>query len=92
MIEDMRPGIRLLAWADESPALKATPMTSPKFGDPNMVYAGNIFLNNMPKKGVLGSLEKAFNSSITASDRNALVHQIAGVVDPALRQRQPVTV
>jgi len=56
-----------------------------------MVYAGNIFLNNMPKKGVLNALEKAFNTSIPAADRNALVHQIAGVVDPALKQRQPVT-
>jgi hypothetical protein len=56
-----------------------------------MVYAGNIFLNNMPRKGVLRSLEKAFSTSIAPADRNALVHQIAGVVDPALKQRQPVS-
>jgi hypothetical protein len=92
VIEDMRPGIRLLAWADESPAMKNTPLKSPKFGDPNMVYAGNIFLNNMPRKGVLNALEKAFSTSIAPADRNALVHQIAGVVDPALKQRQPVSV
>jgi hypothetical protein len=55
------------------------------------VYAGNIFLNNMPRKGVLNALEKAFSTSITPADRNALVHQIAGVVDPALKQRQPAT-
>jgi hypothetical protein len=90
VIEDMRPGIRLLSWADESPAMKNVPLKSPKFGDPNMVYAGNIFLNSMPHRGVLKSLEKAFNTSIPPADRNALVHQIAGVVDPALKQRQPV--
>lgn len=90
VIEDMRPGIRLLAWADEKPTLKNRKLSSPKFGDPNMVYAGNIFLNNMPKRGVLSSLEKAFNSSISPADRNALVHQIAGEVDPALKQRQLV--
>jgi hypothetical protein len=90
VIEDMRPGIRLLAWADESPAMKNVPLKSPKFGDPNMVYAGNIFLNSMPRRGVLKSLEKAFNTSIPPADRNALVHQIAGVVDPSLKQRQPV--
>jgi hypothetical protein len=45
----------------------------------------------MPRKGVLSALEKAFNTSIAPADRNALVHQIAGVVDPAVKQRQPVS-
>jgi hypothetical protein len=91
VIEDMRPGIRLLAWADEKPALKNVTLKSPKFNDPNLVYAGNVFLNNMPKRGVLKSLEKAFNSSLPPADRNALVHQVAGIVDPALKHKQPAT-
>jgi hypothetical protein len=87
VIEDMRPAIRLLAWADEAPALKKTALKSPEFGNPNLVSSAQKFLNWMPSRGVLPALEKAFDPRFSAADRTVLIRQTADVVDPAVRQR-----
>jgi hypothetical protein len=87
VIEDMRPSIRLLAWADESPALKKIPLKSPEFGNPSLVASSQKFLNWMPSRGVLPALEKAFEPKLSPADRTVLIRQTADVVDPAIRQR-----
>lgn len=86
VIEDMRPALRLLAWGDEKPPLKKTPLKSPEFGDPRLVDSAQKFLNWMPGKGVLAALEKAFQPKFTAADRMAVVRQCAEVVEPAIRK------
>jgi len=86
VIEDMRPALRLLAWGDEKPPLKKTPLKSPEFGDPNLVASAQKFLNWMPGKGVLSALEKAFPPKFTPAERMAVLRQCADVVDPAIRK------
>ena len=86
VIEDMRPALRLLAWADEKPPLKKVPLKSPEFGDPRLVDSAQKFLNWMPGKGVFAALEKALQPKFTAADRMAVVRQCADVVDPAIRK------
>jgi hypothetical protein len=87
VIEDMRPAIRLLAWADEAPALKKVPLKSPEFGNPNLVASSQKFLNWIPTRGVLPALEKAFDPKFSAADRTVLIRQTADIVDPAIRRR-----
>lgn len=87
VVEDMRPAIRLLSWADEAPALKKVPLKSPEFGNANLVSSTQKFLNWMPSRGVLPALEKAFGPSFSPADRTVLVRQAADVVDPAVRSR-----
>lgn len=86
VIEDMRPALRLLAWADEKPPLKKIPLRSPEFGDSNLVDAAQKFLNRMPARGVLPALEKALQPRFTTADRIVIVRQCADVVDPAVRK------
>ena len=88
VIEDMRPAIRLLAWADEAPALKKTSLKSPEFGNPTLVSSSQRFLNWIPSKGVLPALEKAFEPNFSAADRTVVVRQSADIVDPAIRRVQ----
>jgi len=87
IIEDMRPTLQLLAWADNAPELKAVTMKSPNFADPNLFHAAETFLHRMPKRGVLPALEKAVEPLSSPADRSALVRQIADTVESATRKR-----
>jgi hypothetical protein len=86
VIEDMRPALRLLAWADDAPPLKKTTLKSPEFGDSNLVDAAQKFLNWTPSKGVLPALEKAFAPKFSTADRIVIVRQCADVIDPAIKR------
>ena len=86
LVDDMRPLIRLLTWADEAPTLTKKRMKSPELGEPNLVYAANDFLHNVESKGVMPSLEKAFRPEFTTADRSAFVFQVSEVVDSATKK------
>jgi hypothetical protein len=87
VLEDMRPMLQLLAWADEAPELKKANLKSPSFGDPNLTYAAETFLHSMPACGVLGALEKAVQPLPSPADRTALVQQVAATVSNASKRR-----
>jgi hypothetical protein len=87
VVEDMRPALRLLAWADDAPTMKKVPLKSPEFGDPDLVSSAQKFLNWMPSKGVLPALERVFDRKFSAADRTVLIRQTADIVEPAIRRR-----
>ena len=86
VIEDMRPALKLLAFGDEKPPLKKIALSSPEFGDSNVVDAAQKFLNWIPVKGVLPALEKALHSKFSPADRIVIVRQSADVVEPAIKR------
>ena len=86
VIEDMRPALRLLAWADAKPPLKKMSLKSPEFGDSNLAAAAQKFLNWLPVKGVLPALDKAMGPKFSTADRIVMVRQCADVVDPAIKR------
>jgi hypothetical protein len=88
LVDDLRPVIRLLSWADDAPVLKKAPLKSPPLGDPNLVFAGYKVIHDVQKLGVLPSLEKAFRPDFTAADRNALFFQLSETIDPAIKKRR----
>jgi hypothetical protein len=82
LIEEFRPSIRLLAWGDQLPALKKVRLKSPNFGDPRLIAAAEVFLNNLTTDGVLPALEKALQP-LTAAERSAVLRQLSSVIDRA---------
>jgi hypothetical protein len=86
LIEDMRPGLRMMAWANEKIPLKKTSLKSPDFGDPNLVNAAQKFLNWLPSKGVFAAMEKALDPKLSSADRAAIIRQCAEVVDSATKR------
>jgi hypothetical protein len=86
LIDDMRPVIRLLAWADIAPSLKKGRVKSPELGEPNLVYAVYEFLHSMESLGVLPALERAFKPQFTTGDRNALVFQVSQALEPKIKK------
>jgi hypothetical protein len=87
VLEDMRPMLQLLAWSDDAPDLKKVTLKSPTFGDPNLVYAADMFLHKLPTRGVLRALEAAVKPLPSPADRTALVQQVAATVSNASRRR-----
>jgi hypothetical protein len=66
--------------------MKNTPMKSPKFGDPIWYYAVEHLPEQYAEKGVLNALRRRSAHRSRPPIRNALVHQIAVLWIPALKQ------